>query len=174
VITLKIIALFLLADFVTGLFHFSVDQYGKMNGRFMTNSVNLLLIHHKNPRRIVTQSSWEITGGVYKVSILIFGCSLLFGFNWELLLFLLFCANGNMIHKWAHQKKSETSLLIQKLQRYKVIQSKDHHNKHHNGSFDNNYCVMTNITNPFLQRIGFWEFVTKCLKTIKVNPSNLN
>ena len=173
-IVLKIIVLFLLADFITGVFHFSLDQYGIINGRFMKNSVNFLLIHHKEPRKIITQTYWEITGGVYKISILIFGCSLLFGFSWELLLFLLLCSNGNMIHKWSHQKKEESSLIIQKLQHYKIIQGPDHHKKHHRGSFNINYCVMGTITNHFLHKIYFWEFVVKTLKIIKIHPSSHN
>jgi hypothetical protein len=124
-ILIKIIVLFFLADFVTGVFHFTVDRYGVMNGRYMTKSVNLLLIYHKNPQKIISQSYWEVTGGVYRISIIIFCFSLIWGFSWELLLFLLFSANGNMIHKWSHQRKSETSYIIQNLRQLKIIQSPD-------------------------------------------------
>jgi len=169
-IILKVLVLFMLADFITGIFHFYVDQYGVKDGAFMTKSVNFLLLHHKEPRKIVTQTYWEITGGVYKVSIVIFSFSLFFGFHWELLLFLLFCSNGNMIHKWSHQKQSETSLLIQYLQRYRIIQSKKHHSAHHNGIFNKNYCVMTDILNSILHRLYFWEFIIACLSLLKVYP----
>lgn len=171
-ILIKIIVLFLLADLVTGVFHFAVDRYGVIDGKHLTKSVNLLLLHHKNPRKIIFQSYWEITGGVYKISGLIFCLSLIWGVSWELLLFLLFSSNGNMIHKWSHQRKSETPYTILCLQKLKLIQDQKHHNKHHTASFDHNYCVMTNYLNPILHRIYFWEFIIKCLKIIKISPNN--
>ena len=139
-ILLKIILLFFLADFVTGIFHFAADRYGVMNGRYLTKTVNLLLVHHKNPQKIISQSYWEVTGGVYEISGIIFCFSLIWGFSWELLLFLLFSANGNMIHKWSHQRKRETSYIIQHLQRLKIIQNQKQLKKHHSGSFNSNYC----------------------------------
>jgi hypothetical protein len=173
-IVLKSIVLFLLADFATGIFHFFVDQYGSMHGRFMKKSVNFLLLHHTAPHKIVAQSYWELTGGVYKIASVIFGVSLLFGVHWELFLFLLFCANGNMIHQWSHQRKSEAAVLVRNLQRFKIIQNKEHHNQHHNGGFSKNYCVMTNAMNPILHRIRFWEFVIRNLKILKIYPANGN
>jgi len=171
-ILIKIVLLYLLADFVTGLFHFLVDRYGKMNGRYMTKSVNLLLIHHEEPRKIISQTYWEITGGVYKISLLIFCISLMWGFNWELLIFLLFCSNGNMIHKWSHQQKSKTSFIIRFLQKFKLIQTQSHHSKHHIGHFNKNYCVMTIFINPILHQLRFWESLIYLLKLVNIKPIN--
>ncbi|MET6991191.1 fatty acid desaturase CarF family protein [Sediminicola arcticus] len=98
--------------------------------------------------------------------------SLIWGFHWELLLFLLFSANWNMIHKWSHQRRSETSYVIKKLQLLKLIQSKDHHKKHHSESFNHNYCIMTNFINPILRRIYFWEIIIKFLKLLKISTNN--
>lgn len=174
IILIKVIFLFLLADLVTGMFHFFVDQYGVMNGKVMTNSINLLLYHHKFPQKMLSQSYWEITGHVYKISIIVFVGSLYFGFYWELLLFLLFCSNSNMIHKWSHQKYSDLSPIVQYLQKYKIIQSKKHHNKHHNGYFNSNYCIMTNFLNPILHYIFFWKVIIHFLKLFRIHPSNIS
>jgi hypothetical protein len=163
-IVLKSIVRCLLADFATGIFHFFVDQYGSMQGKFMTKSVNFLLLHHTAPHKIVAQSYWELTGGVYKIASVIFGVSLFFEVHWELLLFLLFCANGNMIHRWSHQRKSEAAVLLRNLQRFKSIQSREQHHQNHKGAFNKNDCVMTNAINPILHRIRFWEFVIKKFK----------
>jgi hypothetical protein len=159
-IVFKSIVRCLLAEVATGIFHFFVDQYGSMQGRFMKKPVNFLLLHHTAPHKIVAQSYWELTGGVYKIASIIFGIRLLFGVHWELLLFLGCCTNGNMIHRWSHQRKSETAVLVRNLQRFKIIQNKEHHN----GAFNKNYCVMTNAMNPILHRICFWEFVSKNFK----------
>ena len=169
-IAIKIVILFLFADLATGIFHFLVDQYGVMNGKVMTKSVNFLLLHHDDPQNIVTQTYWQLNGRVYIASFFIFGISLFFGFYWELLLFLLFCSNGNMIHKWSHFKKSKTPVIISQLQRLKIIQDHDHHIKHHNGLFNANYCVMSNILNPILERIYFWAFIIFFLKLLNIKP----
>jgi hypothetical protein len=154
----------LLADFVTGRFHFFVDQYGSMHGKFMKKPVHFLLLQHTAPHKMVAQLHWELTGGVYKIGSVIFGIRLWFGVHWELLLFLLFCANGNRMHRWSQQIKSEAAVLVRNLQRFKIIQSKEHHSQHHTSAFNKNDCVMTNTMHPIVHRICFWEFVSKNFK----------
>jgi hypothetical protein len=170
-IALKVIFLFLLADLGTGIFHFAADTYGKEDGKFMTQSVNFLLVHHNEPRKILEQSYWELTGGVYKVAILVFPISLLLGFSWELLLFLLFSANGNMIHKWAHQIKDNRSALVVIMQNLRLIQNPKQHMKHHDGYFNQNFCVMSNFLNPILTQLHIWQGVIIVLKLIGIKPN---
>jgi hypothetical protein len=163
-ILLKSIVRFLLADFATGIFPFFVDQYGSMHGRFMTKSVNCLLLHHAAPHKMVAQSYWELTGGVYKIASVIFGIRVLFGVPWELFLFLGCCANGNRMHRWSHQRKSEATFLVRNVQRFKSIQHKEQHHQQHKGAFNKNDGVTTNTMHPIVHRIRFWEFVIKNFK----------
>ncbi|TXE11210.1 fatty acid desaturase CarF family protein [Algoriphagus aquimarinus] len=167
---LKITFLILLADFLTGLIHFYVDQYAVMDSKYLTVSINGLLIHHNFPRKMVSQSYWDLTNGVYKIGGAIFFISLFSGFYWELLFFILVSAQANLIHKWAHQDQSETSIIVYYLQKFYIIQNKKQHLKHHNGHYDGNYCVMTNICNPLLQKLHFWESVVKILKYFGIQP----
>ena len=88
-VVLKVILIYLAADLATGIFHFYVDNYGKMDSKYLTVSINGLLIHHDFPRKMVNQSYWDLTKGVYKIGSLIFILSLFFGFHWEILLFIL-------------------------------------------------------------------------------------
>jgi hypothetical protein len=46
-----------------------------MKGKFKPKSINFLLLHHTVPHKIVAQSYWELTGGVYKIDSGIFSCS---------------------------------------------------------------------------------------------------
>jgi hypothetical protein len=135
-----------------------------MHGKFMTKSVNFLLLHHTAPHKMVAQSHWELRGSVYKIASVIFGVFLLFGVHWELLLFLGCCANGNRIHRWSHQRKNEAAFLVRNVQRFKSIQHKEHHQQHHKGAFNKNYCVITNTMHPIAHSICFWEFVSKNFK----------
>jgi hypothetical protein len=107
---------------------------------------------------------WELTGGVYKIASVIFGIRLLFGVHWELFLFLVCCANGNRMHRWSHQRKSEAAVLVRNLQRFKIIQNKEQHHQHHKGAFNKNDGVITNTMHPIIHRIRFWEFVIKNFK----------
>jgi hypothetical protein len=154
----------LLADFATGRFPFFVNVYGSMRGRFMKKPAHFLWLQHTAPYKMVAQSYWELTGSVYKIASVIFGACLLFGVPLELFLFLVCCANGNRMHRWSQQRRNEAAFLVQNLQRFKSIQNKEHHNHHHNGAFNKNYCVMTNAMHPIVHRICFWEFVSKNFK----------
>jgi ubiquitin-conjugating enzyme E2 variant len=151
-IIIKVFFIYLLADFATGIFHFYADNYGEMDGKFLTNSVNLLLIHHIEPEKIATQNYWELTGGVYKFSFIIFPISLmLLGFHWEILLFLIISAQANIVHKWSHSSNDKTPVFAKVLQKINLIQNKRHHQNHHMANFHKNYCVMTPYVNPFLE-----------------------
>jgi ubiquitin-conjugating enzyme E2 variant len=169
-IVIKIIALILLADFATGIFHFYVDTYGVMNSRYLTVSINGLLVHHDSPKLMTEQSYWDLTKGVYKIGAVIFFASLFFGFYWELLFFLLVSAQANIIHKWAHQNKSKNLKIVNLLQRLYIIQTRKHHLHHHNGRYDGYYCVMTNVLNPVLKKLLFWEGLVALLKVFGINP----
>jgi len=173
-IYLKIIGIILLADFLTGLFHFYADNYGVMDSKYLTVSINGLLIHHEFPNLMTEQSYWDLTKGVYKVGGAIFLVSLFFGFHWEILLFVLISSQANIIHKWSHQKRSKNPQFVRFLQTLRIIQTKKNHMKHHNGRYDNYYCVMTNVLNPILKKIMFWEGVIKFLKLFHIEPVQRN
>tara|TARA_B100000683_G_C12455762_1_gene541963 strand:- start:530 stop:1099 length:570 start_codon:yes stop_codon:yes gene_type:complete len=169
---LNIVVLFLLADFTTGIYHFFVDTYGVFNSKFLKKSVDPLLLHHIDPLFITKQSYWQINGGMYVFSCVIFCASLFLGFYWELFLFLLFCSNGNLIHKWSHVEPEEVPEIGKVLQKLTLIQTKEHHAQHHTNSFMGNYCVMSNYLNPILRVVRFWELIIKFLKLLGVEPVN--
>lgn len=166
------IVLILLADLTTGVFHFLADQYGKKDGRVLTNSVNLLLYHHDDPLKITHQTYWELTHGVYKSGLIIFGISLFFGFSWGLLFFLIVSAQSNIFHKWAHMNSIELHPFVKFLQKFRIILVQSEHSKHHSPPFKGYYCVMTNFWNLIFKTIYFWEFVIWVLKLFGIFPTN--
>jgi hypothetical protein len=136
---------FLFAD-ATGIFCFFVEHYCSMHGRFKSKSVDFLLLRQTAPHKIVAQLYWKLTGGVYKITMVIFGVRLLFDFHWELLLFLVCCAHGTGMHRWFHQIKKKTTLLVGNLQGFKSIQNKEY--QHNTSTFNKNDCVITNNMHP--------------------------
>ena len=162
---------FLFAD-ATGIFCFFVEHYDSMHGRFKSKSVDFLVLQCTAPHKIVASLYWELTEGVYKIAIIVLWGSLLFGFNWELLLLLGCCAHDTGMHRWFHQRKKEAALPVGNLQGFKSIENKEQHNQHHNAHCNKKNAVMPNSRHPFLHRICFWEFVPKNLKFLKIYPAN--
>jgi len=169
-IILKIVVIILITDLLAGFFHFLLDQYGRPDARFFKNAIEINLAHHDNPRKMVDRGYWDLTKDSWYIGAAIFGISLIWGFYWEVLLFAMIGAQANMIHKWAHMKKSEKGAFVNFLQRIKILQHKRHHGKHHKKPFDSYFCVMTNFWNPILEKIYFWEGVVKFFKLFGIQP----
>ena len=170
-IILKILMLILLTDFITGFVHFLLDQYGSPEGRFFKNAVKINLAHHDNPRLMIDRSYWDLTKDSYKLGVILLAItSLIFGFHWEILFVLILGANTNIFHKWSHMKKSERPMFITFLQKLKVLQHSKHHREHHKKPFDTYFCIITNVLNPILEKVYFWEGVIWSLKLIGVKP----
>lgn len=169
---IKIILIILLADFATGMFHFYVDQYAQMNPRYFASPINGLLIHHEFPLKMVELSYWNLTKGIYIVGGLLFVFSLFIGFSWELLLFVIIGAQANLIHKWSHQESSQRPWFALLLQKCHIIQDTAHHLRHHNGTYDHYYCVMTVVCNPVLEKIKFWKGVIWTLSYFGIQPKH--
>jgi hypothetical protein len=169
-LVIKIFLIILLADFATGIFHFYVDQYAEMNPSYFASAINGLLIHHDYPMKMTALSYWNLTKGVYAAGGIIFVLSLLIGFYWEVLLFVGVGAQANLIHKWSHQHPLQLPKFARILQRFYIIQNANHHLQHHNGKYNQYYCVMTIFCNPFLERIKFWKILIWSVALFGINP----
>jgi len=158
----KLILLILLTDFVTGFVHFWIDQYGREDMPLVGKSViSLNINHHMHPMEMTKRSYWSLTWTSWVLGFVI----LLLWFvafrqlNWEVVFFVLYGAQGNIIHKWSHRTKSQNGYVITLLQKWKLIPDKHQHRHHHRSPFDTYFCVMTVFLNPILERIRFWEGV---------------
>lgn len=168
---IKIIALILLADLITGFVHFLLDQYGSPESRFFKNAIEINLSHHDNPRLMIERSYWELTKDSWKLGFILFPLSvLLFGFHWEILFVLLVGANTNIFHKWSHMKKSERPLIVTWLQKARILQYSRHHGQHHRKPFDTYFCIITNFWNPILEKVYFWEGVIRFFRLLGIKP----
>ncbi len=170
-IILKIFILILITDLFTGFVHFLLDQYGSPNSKFFKNAIEINLSHHDNPRLMIDRTYWDLTKDSWKLGAILFPIiCLIFGFHWEVLFVLVLGANTNIFHKWSHMKKSEKPAFITKLQKLKILQHNKHHGTHHRKPFDTYFCIITNMWNPILERIYFWEGVILFLKIFGIKP----
>ena len=164
-VVLDIILVILLADFVSGVFHWAEDAYGRpewpLTGRLITQPN---IRHHFQPTYF-TRHSWLKSAQV----LLVFGAAILASawalglLTWQVLLFVAIGVNANEIHKWNHLPRSRRHSLVVFLQRIRLLQHSGHHARHHRGGKDTHYCVITNLVNPVLEAIDFWRRVERLL-----------
>ncbi len=170
-IILKIFILILITDLFTGFVHFLLDQYGSPDSKFFKNAIKINLSHHENPRLMIERSYWELTKDSWMLGFILFPIIfILFGFHWEVAFVFILGANTNIFHKWSHMKKSEKPAFVAFLQNLRIVQHSKHHKTHHKKPFDTYFCIITNIWNPILEKIFFWEGVIWVLKRFGIQP----
>lgn len=159
-VILKVIGVILLADLVTGLVHWLEDSYWSPETPILGKwIVEPNLAHHKNGQEFLQkswfESSWDLLiVGIIILSIAYFMKSL----TWEVCLFVLISVNANQIHKWAHITRYENKpKVIGLLQKMYILQRTDHHGQHHRKPHNTNYCTVTNVLNPVLDKLNFWR-----------------
>lgn len=158
-ITLQTLLVILAADFIAGLVHWFEDAYirehtpivGKFIGRPNT-------LHHHLPRYMTHFGWWhssrELVFCSAAIVLVAWGVGLL---TWHVWLFAIVGANGNQIHKWAHRTRRENGKIISWLQDIRILQTPQHHAVHHTNPKEVHYCPITNVVNPVLDGIHFWE-----------------
>jgi hypothetical protein len=158
-IAIQIVSVLFLVDFFSGVFHWLEDSYATEQtpilGRYV---VTPNITHHHHPRDFVKSPFWHRNFLTALLCSLIFaGVSLVFGAPWQLWLFCILGAFCNEFHCWAHRSPEENGPFITALHRLRILQSPQHHAIHHTNPKNRAYCVLTNFTNPLLDRIEFWR-----------------
>ncbi len=157
-----VLASYVAADFVSGMFHWMGDTWGTPE----TPVVGKVFVrpfreHHVDPLAITRHDFIEVNGGNCLISLPIataahfipFGpgaprLTLLAAF---LCTFLVWVFATNQFHKWAHA--AEPPPLARLLQRWSVILRPEHHRIHHAAPYDRYYCITTGWLNEPLQRL---------------------
>jgi plasmanylethanolamine desaturase len=158
-IVIEIVVTVLIADFVSGLFHWLEDAYGRkewpITGWLVTEPN---IIHHHDPRYFTRhdwfRSSWLLLCMGLVVLLAAWLCGIL---TWHVWLFAILGTNANQIHKWAHRSPTENGPVISFLQRIRLLQTTRHHAHHHTDPKNSHYCVLTNFVNPLVDGIRLWD-----------------
>jgi ubiquitin-conjugating enzyme E2 variant len=108
VIVLELVAVWLLADFVSGVVHWAEDSYGTETTPVIGPWVVVPnVLHHRDPLAFVRKSwiasSWDLA----LVGVVVIAVAGIAGvLTWHVVLFALLGANGNQFHKWNHMRRS--------------------------------------------------------------------
>lgn len=171
---LKILATWLVVDFISGLVHWSEDSYGSpttpLVGRHITKP-NLL--HHFSPRAFVWNNWFGSSKLLVAASLAALGVAHLIGhLSPMVIVAAVLGANANQVHKWSHRTKAENGPIVTLAQRLRLIQSPRHHHQHHVGGKDSHYCVLTDFLNPVLDASRFWRGVEWLLRQAGIEKRN--
>lgn len=166
---MTIIAAWLLADFIAGVFHWLEDKFllEESQWGFLETIRRDNDLHHRYPTAMCALPFWENI----QISALISWP--LSTFLWSLgvpniiWLAILFASLANGIHRYAHMPKARVPKVVRWLQYTGLFISFDHHTEHHFGAdgviekqdTTKRYCPMTNWVNPILDAIQFWKML---------------
>jgi ubiquitin-conjugating enzyme E2 variant len=160
-IVLQALGVVMLADFVSGLVHWAEDAYGTEE----TPVVGPLLIranivHHHHPRYFTRLSWWKSSrdSAIANAVILMIGAWVGI-LGWQLWLFAFVSTNANQVHKWAHRTRAENGRVITFFQDIGLLLTPRNHAVHHSDPKNTYYCPATNLVNPLLEWMRFWNAV---------------
>jgi ubiquitin-conjugating enzyme E2 variant len=148
-----------LADFVAGFVHWFEDAYVREDTPLIGTAVGKPnVIHHHLPRYFTRFSWWYSSRDLLLISCLIVLAAWGFGLlTWQVLLFAAVSTNANEVHKWSHRTRKENGRVLSFLQDIRVLQTPRHHAIHHTNPKNCHYCPITNLVNPGLDRLHFWD-----------------
>lgn len=159
--SLLFLSSYILADFGSGVLHWSVDNYGNGRTPVMGGIIAAFQGHHAAPWTITQRG---FANNVYKLCIP-FGIipmsliSLMSG-PFTTFFMTIFCALeilSQEFHKWSHMTKSECPRWVNRLQDSGLTISRKPHAQHHLAPFEGNYCIISGICNKVLDETGFFR-----------------
>lgn len=155
------------AEVITAHFHWFEDSYDVFpKDEIICPNRN----HHFAPREMITHSPSEVMSGAAKLTIPLAGLAWWTGMPTASLYSMLFSTTANWVHQMAHHTPKEVkdiSYIIWALQKVGLMQSRDHHQKHHySKDRDTDYCVLTDYLNPIFSHINYWKKLEGIIKYI--------
>eukprot|EP00903_Cladosiphon_okamuranus_P020326 g18649.t1 len=154
---------YMMADLVSGVFHWSVDNFGDRQTPVFGTVIEAFQGHHVSP--------WTITyrpfeNNVHKIAYAVLPLLLLLrlvnpGPAGVALgtTFLVGSLMSNEFHRFAHM--TNPPALVRALQEVGLIVSRREHGRHHSSPFEEKYCIVNGICNGPLDRFRVFRLLEK-------------
>ena len=157
----------LLADLGSGIFHWSVDNYGNGKTPLLGSIIAAFQGHHTAPWTITQRGFCNNT---YKLCTP-FGIPTMLAIHAltgpaTTLFFAAFCTLEIMsqeFHKWSHTTKKQGPQWVNTLQDAGVTVARKQHALHHMAPYDGNYCIVSGAWNEMLDKSGFFRRLEKII-----------
>jgi hypothetical protein len=164
-ILLQVLAAVLLADFLSGLFHWFEDSWFEEDTPLVGGVIRLNELHHRKPRAFLAKAWYVNIRSSVVLAIALGSVLALVGALTPFVAGVLVLASlGNLTHAWAHLPEPQRSRLLCLAHRSGVLITPAHHVRHHLRRKDSHYCTMTNLVNPVLDRVGFWRGLERLVR----------
>lgn len=173
---LLLVSSWVLADFGSGVLHWSVDNYGNGRTPIMGGIIAAFQGHHSAP--------WTITqrgfcNNVYKLCIP-FGIVPMALINAiaspsVTFFFTVFCVMeilSQEFHKWSHMTKGECPSWVNWLQSVGLTVPRKAHAQHHMEPYEGNYCIISGICNEPLDESGIFRRMEHAVYKVNGVESN--
>jgi plasmanylethanolamine desaturase len=147
-IALQIILGWYVADLITGIYHFFIDNFGSSDTPIFGNQIKDFQIHHHKPTEFLKHSNWESLKLPLLGSMPLF--ALAFFYPYFFIPLAIGIAMSQLLHKWAHMSKVAWPIKV--LQTLQLIISPEEHDKHHT-TFNSHYGIVNGWSNDFLNLI---------------------
>jgi len=160
-VSLALLAGYCFADFGTGVYHWSVDNYGSRSTPVFGYQIDAFQGHHKSPWTITERDTFNnlhrACVPVLPVLVFMFAAGSVIPPSARafLTLFLGAVVACQEIHKWAHMVAPPK--LAVAFQNAGLLLSRREHGQHHNSPFEGNYCIVSGWCNSFLDRFEFFR-----------------
>ena len=148
----------IIADFVSGVFHWMEDRYGGPSWPVIGPLIRATIRHHKKPMRMTDRTFAQRNGPTLFIAALVAAGFYALGWiNPITITGVIAGGMANELHNWAHRKSSKNVPIVNWLQSIGLIISPLEHAKHHRNGKNTHYCAVTGWMNAPLERIRFWR-----------------
>ena len=153
--------LWLLADFGSGVLHWSVDNYGNGRTPIMGGIIAAFQGHHSAPWTITQRGFCNnvyklcLPFGILPVALISAVAGPFTTYFWTT--FCVFEILSQEFHKWSHMLPSETPVWVNRFQKWGLTVSRKAHAQHHLEPFEGNYSIISGATNGVLDQAGFFR-----------------
>jgi len=155
----------LMADWFSGLVHWTFDRFGTENTPFFgPNFIKAFRFHHTDPKDITLHGFLATNGSTSLATLipLVLLNLLPIAGGHPAIIFLVvsftvtsvFTILTNQFHKWAHTPSPPAAVVW--LQQRGIILGQAHHAIHHTWPHESYFCITTGWMNPVLTKIQFW------------------
>lgn len=153
----------LLADFLTGLFHWWEDTHQHLAdvpviGPFI---IQPNILHHDLPLAFTEHDFWARNRAAMITACIAAAIMTgLFGLQAWIIAMAVGGGLTNEVHRYAHQP-STAGKVLKVLQEIGIMQSPKQHARHHRPPYDVHYFILTDWLNPIAEAIGFWPWLNR-------------
>lgn len=172
-IVLELWLAWFLADFASGVIHWFFDTYFYETTPVLGPIVYDHRQHHVSPNDVIEMEASMVSPINFLVIGIFTSICFFMGSNLFWPAFFTFANLSPMFHRWAHvrARKEKLNPVILLLQDFRIILPAEDHNKHHKLPRRSNYCIMSGLMNPVLDRTYFWKGIEKALSKVGVYPT---